>query len=182
MDRASVNLQVTVIGISVALVVGGLLWFGLGSTQPSPVVAIVNDAPAPTTISVHVSGEVTRAGLVSVPAGSRVADALSAAGGATRSADLSAVNLAAPVRDGERVVVPRTGEAPDSGGADSGVDLNMATASELEALPGVGPVLASRIVAHRDDHGFFEAVEDLLDVPGIGEAKLDGMRESIASP
>lgn len=182
MDRASVNLQLTVIGISVVLVVGGLLWFGMGSAEPGPITVTADHDPVSTAMSVHVSGEVTRAGLVSVPPGSRVADVVAAAGGATGTADLTAVNLAAPVRDGERVVVPAIGSTSQSGGAGEGIDLNLASASELEVLPGVGPVLASRIVAYRDDHGFFGSVEDLLDVPGIGEAKLDGMRDAIGFP
>jgi competence protein ComEA len=103
------------------------------------------------------------------------------AGGVTSDADLTAFNLAASVRDGDHVVVPRLGEtSPSPSGG--GIDLNRASASELESLPGVGPVLAGRIVTFRDEHGRFSEVEDLLDVPGIGEAKLDQMRGAIAAP
>jgi len=185
MNRASTNLQVTVIGVAVLVVLGGVLWFGLGPEVEPPMPttvapAVVGGQP----IVVHVSGAVVRPGVVTVWSGARVADVVAAAGGATRRADLSALNLAAPVRDGEYVVVPDPAdEAVSAGGLVSGgVDINSATASELEGLSGVGPVLASRIVTYRDVNGPFGAVEDLLDVPGIGEAKLAGMRDDIAYP
>ena len=119
-----------------------------------------------------------------VRARGRVADALAAAGGASADADLSRLNLAAAIRDGDLITVPtvagRDGstEHPEA----DGVDINRSSASELERLPGVGPVLAERIVAYRDDYGHFTQIEDLLDVPGIGEAKLAGMRDDIISP
>lgn len=136
------------------------------------------------TVTVHVAGAVARPGLVVLPGGSRVADAVVAAGGALPAADLGAINLAAPLRDGDRIEVPLPGAASGStaGSGPGGVDLNRATAAELEALPGVGPVLAARIVAWREEHGPFTAVEDLLDVPGIGEAKLAELRGAVAAP
>jgi competence protein ComEA len=185
MNRASTNLQVTVIGIAVLIVLGGVLWFGLGPQAEPPVpTTAVPQAVGEELIVVHVSGAVVRPGVVTVRSGARVADVVAAAGGATRRADLSAVNLAAPVRDGEYVVVPDPADEAAAGGGlmSDGVDINSATASELEGLSGVGPVLASRIVAYRDANGPFDAVEDLLDVPGIGEAKLAGMRDDIAHP
>jgi len=100
------------------------------------------------------------------------------------SADLTAINLAAGVRAGERIIVPRLqqGEAQFGAAADSGIDLNTASATDLESLPGVGPVLAERIVAFRTERGPFLTVEDLLDVSGIGESKLASMRDAIARP
>jgi competence protein ComEA len=126
-------------------------------------------------------------GLVQVPDGARIADVVAAAGGSTRDADLAAVNLAAPVRDGEQIVIPAaTGDpAVERVGAllsDGRVRLNSASSDELEHLPGVGPVLADRIAAYREEHGPFAVVEDLLDVPGIGEAKLATLRDSVALP
>ena len=113
----------------------------------------------------------------------RVADAIVAAGGATDDAELGALNLAAAVGDGSRLVVPSRSEALLGAVAGDGlVRLNAATAADLEGLPGVGPVLAQRIVAHRSDYGPFEAVEDLLDVPGIGEAKLAAIRDLVIVP
>ena len=139
---------------------------------------------------VHVSGPVARPGLVALPADSRVADALAAAGGALRSADLELLNLAAPVSDGQQVIVPRAGRPapqPAAGGGLGGldgtpIDLNQADMAQLEELPGVGPVLAERIVAHRDANGPFGSLEDLLDVPGIGEGRLATLRDAAIVP
>ena len=182
MDRAPANLQLTVIAASVLLLVGGLVWFGTGNDQPEPITAVADTGPTvQESIAVHISGEILDPGVVSIPTGSRIADAVAAAGGATARADLAAVNLAAEVSDGDRVTIPAQGDTPSISSVD-GVDLNRADAAQMEDLPGVGPVLAARIVAFREDHGPFDAVEDLLDVPGIGEAKLEGMRDAITSP
>ena len=123
-------------------------------------------------------------GLVELAAGARVADAVAAAGGTIAGADLAALNLASPVRDGEQVHIPSGDSSGDRpAGADDGlVHVNRAVAADLEQLPGVGPVLAERIAAFREDHGPFSAPEDLLGVPGIGEAKLAAMRDLIAIP
>jgi competence protein ComEA len=137
----------------------------------------------PGTIVVHVSGAVARPGLIAVPEGARVADAILAAGGALPSASLLALNLAAPVAGGHRVVVPEAGTTPGEPGSAGGpIAVNLATAGELEGLPGVGPVLAQRIVEHRERYGPFGVVEDLLDVTGIGEAKLAAIRDHITVP
>lgn len=134
-------------------------------------------------ITVHVSGEVASPGLVRVRPDARVADAVAASGGALSSADLSGLNLAAPMRDGERISVPTQMDDALSPKVDDGrVHVNDADVAAMEALPGVGPVLAQRIVSHREEEGLFSAVEDLLDVPGIGEGKLAAMRDVIALP
>ncbi len=150
---------------------------------PVPVTASSSTAPA--TVVVHVAGWVRRPGLVELGEGARVADAVAAAGGVLPGGDLSALNLAAPIRDGDQVRVPAPGESPPNvdGGSDGGlVDPNQASAAELERLPGVGPVLAERIVAYREENGPFRTVEDLLDVPGIGEAKLAALRDAVDLP
>ncbi|MER2135575.1 MAG: helix-hairpin-helix domain-containing protein [Arthrobacter sp.] len=140
---------------------------------------------------VHVAGAVAAPGLVRVPEGSRVADAVAAAGGATGEADLTRVNLAAPMTDGSMVVIPAQGDpsgpvgapgtgspvqapgSPQGAGAEAAVvNLNTAGETELQTLPRVGPVLASRIIAWRTEHGPFQRAEDLDAVPGIGEAML----------
>lgn len=186
MARDASNLAVTITGIAVLLVVGGVVWFGIGADQavPHPSVNPTVDEPFAEVIRVHVSGSVALPGVVELDPDAIVADAVRAAGGALSDADLTSINLAAKVRTGERIVVPDTNARP--GGvveaADSGLDLNAATASQLEALPGVGPVLAERIIAYRLERGPFVEVEDLLDVPGIGEAKLSQMRDAIAYP
>jgi competence protein ComEA len=139
-------------------------------------------------IVVHVAGAVAHPGLVELATGARVADAVAAAGGAAADADLDRVNLAAKITDGLRVLVPRMGEASgtdvvaDAGGSvraatPSGpIDLNTASASELDALPGVGPATAAAIVSYREQHGNFTTIDALTDVPGIGPAKLAQLR------
>lgn len=172
-----------------ALATSGIVFFGSGTLPPAPVqpaVVALQGTVEATWVTVHVSGAVAEPGLVGVIEGSRVADVIAAAGGSTAGSDLSSINLAAPVRDGDRVVVPEAGSPPAVGAvsaeADGWVRLNTASAGELEALPGVGPVLAARIVAHREAFGPFAEVEDLLDVAGIGEAKLAALRESVIPP
>jgi competence protein ComEA len=156
---------------------------------PDPAAASTSPGAAtgpPGTVVVSVVGRVSRPGLVTLPEGARVADAVEAAGGPLPGADVTGVNLAALVADGQQVAVGVPGADPltSSAGAPSGtggggaVDLNTAGAAELEGLPGVGPVLASRIVEHRERNGPFEAVEDLQDVPGIGPAILEGIADA----
>jgi len=183
--RPAANLQVTV-GVAAAVVlVGGAIWFGFGPEPQPPIAPVVTVETEPTTmLTVHISGAVMRPGVVVVDPGDRVADVLGAAGGASRDADLSRLNLAAAIRDGDHITVPSIGapgEVPPQPDV-VGVDVNRSTVSQLESLPGVGPVLAERIITYRDQNGPFTEIEDLLDVPGIGEAKLDGMRDDIIPP
>lgn len=176
MDRT-----LAVAGMVSALIIG----LGVVSWPRSPTPPPIEVAPVAVSrqLTVHVSGEVASPGLVHLEAGSRVADAVAAAGGAVDSADLGAINLAAPVGDGARIVVPETRPFGSSGGgADGLVRVNAASVEELERLPGVGPVLAGRIASFRDQRGAFESVEELLDVPGIGEAKLAAMRDAVIIP
>jgi len=163
------------------LAVAGLAgwWFG-GSPQPPPPLRVTTAIPSGV-VTVHVAGEVVAPGLVEVAAGSRVADAVAAAGGLLDTADPTGLNLAAPVVDGQQVVVRGVGEALTPDGRDP-VHLNTATAGDLETIPGVGPVLAARIIQYRQANGPFVAVEDLLDVAGIGEAKLAAMRDGVVVP
>jgi len=185
MNRARANLQITVTGVALLLVVGGALWFGFGPEPLPPQVRQPTVAvESQLSVTVHVSGAVVRPGIATVDAEARVVDVIAAAGGATSDADLSRLNLAAPVRDGEQITVPDRSESKPSRsqGSTSGIDLNTASERELEDLTGVGPVLAAKIVAYRDAYGPFDVLEDLLDVPGIGEAKLAGMRDGIAYP
>ena len=143
--------------------------------------------PSPGVIVVHASGEVVTAGLVEVPADARVADVIAAAGGVTSRADLLGVNLAEAVVDGQQVVVPSSGDGGAAVGAsvadrDTRIRINDADASALETLPGVGPVLAGTIIAHRSEYGPVRTVEDLLEVPGIGEQKLASIRDHVIVP
>ena len=145
-------------------------------------------------IVVQAAGAVGRPGVHHLPSGSRVDDLVRSAGGLAPAADAARVNLAAPLQDGERIWVPRVGEEETpvviagSGGAPVGgapdglagepalVNLNTATSAELEALPGIGPATASAVLDHRDQIGTFGSVDELIDVRGIGEAKLEQLR------
>lgn len=126
---------------------------------------------------VHVSGAVAQPGLVTVPDGARVADAVDQAGGIVNGADVAAVNLARLARDGEQIHIPMEGEAPAPGATGGPVDLNTADAAGLETLPGVGPVLAERIIADREDNGPFASLEDLARVSGVGDAMVAGLED-----
>jgi competence protein ComEA len=182
-------------GMALGLVVTAIvLGAGLGAMNGHAVETANSTTSAPDAADVgrsfvvYVSGWVSTPGVVEVVEGAIVADAIAAAGGAIQGALLDAVNLARPLTEGEHVQIPGPGESqPGGSGApgDSGdglIPINQADASALEELPGVGPVLAERIVAHREANGAFEVVEDLLDVPGIGEAKLASMRDVISVP
>lgn len=169
---------------AVAVGIGALAGSVTPSPEPGPGAgASSTTASQPETLTVHVSGMVVSPGVVEVPAGAIVADAIAAAGGLTSDARVDHLNLAALLSSGEHIVVPGPDvvETPTPGDADQTgpISLSDADAAELEALPGVGPVLAERIVAHREANGPFTAVEDLLEVPGIGEAKLAALRDLV---
>jgi competence protein ComEA len=128
---------------------------------------------------VDVVGAVRRPGLHRLVQGARIADAVASAGGATAKAELALVNLAAPVADGEQVVVPVHGAAAASAGTPSAsapLDLNTATPEQLDALPGIGPATAAKIVSFRQAHGPFRSVDELDAVPGIGPARIEQLK------
>ncbi|MEX0698624.1 MAG: ComEA family DNA-binding protein [Acidimicrobiia bacterium] len=174
-------LAAILIGAGLALAGDERVGSAVFPASPSSTLLATNQA-----ISVHVSGWVVRAGVVEIPEGAMVADAITAAGGARPGAGLDAINLASVVLAGDQVVVPGPdGQAPGGSpaAADDGlISLNRADVTQLQDLPGVGPVLAERIVAYRDANGPFQTVEDLLDVPGIGEAKLAAIRDVVTVP
>jgi competence protein ComEA len=137
---------------------------------------------------VHVAGAVRRPGLIRLRSGTRVAAALERAGGPTRRADLTLVNLAARVQDGQQIVVPVAGAAgavPGGAAAGSGdlpgakIHLSTATPEQLDEVDGIGPTLAARIVEYRDAHGGFRSVDELSEVEGIGEKRLATLRDAL---
>lgn len=158
---------------------------GSSARGPAPVTVVAPASDRGTSVVVHVTGAVRQPGLVRLPSGARVADALAAAGGARTDAVLDALNLAAEVADGQQVLVPGAESAtpttagPTAAAGDGRVDINRASAEELEALPGVGPVLAARIVAWREEHGPFEDPGALRAVPGIGERTFQAMADLV---
>jgi competence protein ComEA len=150
-------------------------------------VALDMEEEPPRKLVVHVAGAVNRPGLYELDDGSRIDDAIAEAGGAKPKAALELVNLAAPVADGQQVLVPHRG-APVAAAGESGgpaapgvkVSLNSATIEQLDALPGIGPVTAQQIVDFRTANGGFGSIEELDAVPGIGPARLEQLRELVS--
>ncbi|MFN2469128.1 MAG: helix-hairpin-helix domain-containing protein [Gaiellaceae bacterium] len=173
----------------VALALAGHFLLGVGAA-PEAVLLPPPPTLAVTPLVVHVVGAVRRPGLYRLRQGDRIADAVTRAGGPTRTADLTLVNLAAPVADGTQVVVPRRarpvaaggpeGSAPEPQAPAGPVHLNTATLEELDALPGVGPVTAQKILDYRAENGAFSSVEELDAISGIGPARLEELRRLVA--
>lgn len=204
-DRLGVEPLRAVVGLAVVVLAAAAVWWSVSRPAPGadPVASLpwasTTTTTPPTTaagpVLVHAAGAVVAPGVYRMEAGSRVGDVLAAAGGPAADADLDRVNLAAPVADGERVWVPTVGvdevptvvgpSAPAGAAAEGGpaplVDLNSAGLDELDSLPGVGPATAAAIIEHRERVGRFGTVDDLLDVAGIGEAKLAGLRDRVVA-
>jgi len=164
----------------VALVLGlRHLHGGTGHVAIPPLRTAAPAQAAARLLVVDVAGAVRRPGLYRLAAGTRIADAVARAGGATAKADVNLVNLAAPLADGEQVVVPARGAAAAAGAAPSAsapLDLNSATAEQLDTLPGIGPTTAAKIVAYRQAHGPFTSVDGLDAVPGIGPSRIGELK------
>lgn len=181
-------------GLLVIVLAVGVGWWLLRPASPAPD-AVMPTLPADTATPlspptrpsylVHVTGAVTSPGVVEVDATARVRDAIDAAGGALGRADLDAINLAAPLDDGAQIHVPAIGEittagfAAPAGGPMTPIDLNTADETALDSLPGIGPSTAAAIVERRRQIGRFVTVDDLLDVPGIGPAKVEALRDLV---
>ena len=175
-----------VVALLVLVVAGKLLLRPQPPAVPPPVrVAARAAASSSTTLFVNVVGAVRRPGLYRLKDGSRVADAVTRAGGPTPRAQIELLNLAARIADGEQIVVPRRGAVgavatPGGGVAAGPVHLNSATLEQLDGLPGVGPVTAQKILDYRQQHGAFGSVDELDAIPGIGPARLGTLRDLVA--
>jgi competence protein ComEA len=178
----------------VLLLLGARFLLPAGTTTPAaplpPPTGLGTGAAGPSArVVVDVVGAVRRPGLYRLSDGSRIADAIARAGGATRRAALAQVNLAAPLADGEQVVVPRrgtttavpaaTGSGTSPGAPAAPVQLSTATLEQLDSLPGVGPSTAQKILDYRTKHGAFSSVDELDAVPGIGPKRLEQLRDLV---
>jgi competence protein ComEA len=184
--RRGVRVLLVVAGI-VVCISAALVWWSRPHVAAAPPVGAVTSAagpsPTPALLIVSVTGKVNRPGLVRLPPGSRVADAIEAAGGVVPGVDLTGVNLARKVVDGEMIAIgvtpPPVAAAGPGATAGGLVNLNTASLAELQTLPGIGEVLAQRIVEYRDGHGGFRAVNDLRQVEGIGDAKFQQLKDRV---
>jgi competence protein ComEA len=191
-------MSVTRIGLVVAALVAGIavvyaLYQAFDERSAPPIV--IEDAAATLPVVVEMRGEIEAPGVYELAPGARLQDALAAAGGLTEEADLSTVNLARRLRDGELIVIlalpvpgntpmlplPDAGDAAEVEESRARININAATAEELEALPGVGEVIATRIVTYREQNGPFRSVDDLIHVEGIADRAIDDMRELVTT-
>jgi competence protein ComEA len=198
LDPGRAGLRVlAALAVAVALTAGVIAWLNRPEVEPiggvAPAVttaSVAAPSPAGPAVVVAVAGRVRKPGLLRLPAGARVADVLDAAGGVLPGTDISFLNLARKVNDGELIVVgvtppPGVGPAGDGSGADGGapaggpVNLNTAGLDQLQTLPGVGPVLAQRILDYRTSHGGFRSVADLRQVSGIGDARFAQLKDLV---
>ena len=177
-----------IFGALVGLLIGGLLY--LSTRQPSGVAVVLLPSSTPEPIAVFITGAVERPGVYRVPRDSRLVEVVALAGGFLEGADVTQLNLAEKVEDGQEINIPGPADVPTpqlvigGGGllvtptlpAGGLININTATAAQLEGLPGIGPTTAARIVQYREENGLFERVDDLLKVPGIGPATLEEIR------
>ena len=184
--RAGIVVSLGAIGLAVVVGAGSVVW----SSMRPPVEQVIPPTQSDSSqevvseesgeLVIHISGEVLRPGIISLPEGSRVIDAVESAGGHTPQAALDAINLARQVVDGEHLIIPAEGEAVvplvSGGGL---ISLSLASEQELQELPGVGPAIASRIVSWREANGPFRHVDDILAVSGIGPATLEKFRDRV---
>jgi competence protein ComEA len=180
----------SVVGVLIFAIL--IIWRG---ARGETIVLEVQPVGDPSMVRVYVGGEVVTPGLVTLPRGSRVVDAIEAAGGATANGDLSGFGLAAPLEDADQIIVPSTRRisttTPDREFTDGGrptsaraqptelVNINTASQTELERLPGIGPALANRIIAHRNAHGPYQSIDELESIDGISQRMVDELRRLV---
>ncbi len=174
----------TFIGVLIGLVLGGVLWIVARSPRGNSVALLPPPTPAP--LVVDVAGAVPRPGVYELPDGSRVKDAVDAAGGFLAEADRTGLNLAAPLEDGQQLQIPFLAGAEPVGAARVDepaaldlIDINTADAETLSTLPGIGPTLAQRIVEYRETWGDFYYIEDIMNVEGIGPSTFENIKDLI---
>jgi competence protein ComEA len=182
--------QILVYGaVAVALLLLGARWIRSAEAEGSPAGG-VSFAAGPAEagaggsrdVVVHVAGAVADPGVYRLPVGSRVTDAVERAGGTTRGAAPDGINLAAPLSDGQQVVVPGgpgAGPVTDTGAEEGPISLGSATVEELDTIEGIGPVTAQNIVDYREEHGGFSSVEELDEISGIGPATMEALRSAL---
>lgn len=162
-----------------SLLVGGLLWFQ-GRPTPVEIAPVVTEiAQESSSIFVHVVGEVTNSGVYELTTGARVIDAIRAAGGVTKKANVTNLNLARILFDGEQVLITDGSTVSDSETLGGKISINQASAAQLDSLPGIGPVIAGRIVSHREQNGPFPSLEAIMDVSGIGDSLFSKIKDAI---
>ncbi len=189
--RARLRIAVGAVVVLLLIALGGTIIASLLAPRGGSL-AVAGPTPGPSggddvlMVVVHVLGAVTKPGLYRLPEGSRIVDAIAAAGGFAADADRGGLNLARVLQDAEQVIVPIAGAVPAAGAAPPGlssdgrVNLNTADREALETLPRVGPAMAERILAWREANGGFRTVEDLMQVSGIGEKTFEAMREQVS--
>ena len=194
MARRKPNNLASTIGLALILGLAALAIGLIATRRPPGEAVLLPQVPTPSPVRVHVTGAVAAPGVYTLPPGSIVLDALTAAGGPLPEADPNVLNLARVVADGDQIVVPlRPQPAPTVAGQPAGavataapapaaggrVNLNTATAAELETLPGIGPSLAQSIIDYRTEHGAFASIDAIMDVPGIGDGRFEAIKDLI---
>ncbi|MBC8335321.1 MAG: ComEA family DNA-binding protein [Anaerolineales bacterium] len=168
----------TILGILIGLLLAGVIW--LTARQPSGEAVTLLPPPTPAPISIHITGSVVAPGLYHLPEGSRVADAIQAAGGFLPIADKEKVNLAALLDDGAQLNIENL-SFYNTGGSSDRVNINTANLDELDTLPGIGPSTAQAIIDHRRQYGQFQRIDEITNVTGIGPATYDRIKDLITT-
>ncbi len=193
MEKLNSLREKIVIGFLVLLLIGGGVWRAVETSAPGGEVVLAGQqqqslsadhdlVEEPEMITVHLVGAVNNPGVYHLPEGSRVFELLEIGGGFSEDADHEVLNQARPLLDGEQIYIHRIGETTRSSTVQDGggkININRASASDLTALPGIGDVRANQIVAHREAHGFFTDLEQIMDVSGIGQTTFSNMVDQI---